>query len=48
MNERDEYEVVPLDDPKLKEFEKRRNYPLPKTLAELIEQELEKDRQENT
>ena len=46
MNEEDE--VVPLDDPEFKEFEKRRNYPLPKTLKELIDEELKRDRQENS
>lgn len=45
MKEEDMYEVGDLEE--CKKFEEKRKYPMPQTLAELIAQELEKDRQEN-
>ena len=46
MNEeKPEDQVVPLDDPGFLEFQERRKMPM--TLADLIKQELERDRQDN-
>ena len=47
MNEQNkpEDEIVPLDDPGFIEFQERRKMPM--TLKDLIDQELERDRQEN-
>lgn len=47
MNEeKPEDQVVPLDDPGFLAFQERRKMPM--TLKDLIAQELERDRQENS
>ena len=45
MKDEDQYEVADLEE--CKKFEEKRDYKIPKTLKELIDEELERDRQAN-